>query len=70
MLVHSILITNMLEEAAVQMSHLRNVKEIWQEAKHLFPGQTMMDYTLTSLVMMKYVNGEDSATHITKMKVF
>jgi hypothetical protein len=62
----------MLEEAAVQMSHLRNAKEIWQEAKHLFSGQTMTDYTLTitSLVMTKYVDGEDPAAHIAKMKTF
>ena len=46
-LVRSILIMNMSEEAAVQMSHLWNAREIWQEAKHLFSGQTMMDYTLT-----------------------
>ena len=71
-LVRSILITNMSEEAAVQMSHLWNAREIWQEAKRLFSGQTMTDYTLTitSLVTTKYVDGEDPATHIAKMKAF
>jgi hypothetical protein len=71
-LVRSILITNMLEEAAVQMSHLWNAKEIWQEAKCFFSGQTMTDYTftITSLVTRKYVDREDPATHIVKMKAF
>src|ERR1700722_11670371 len=71
-LVRSILITNMSEETAVQMSHLWNAGEIWQEAKRLFSGQTMTDYTLTitSLVTTKYVDGEDPATHIAKMKAF
>jgi len=50
-LIHSILITNMSEEAAVQMSHLWNAREIWQEAKHLFSGQTMTDYTLTNTLI-------------------
>ena len=31
-LVRSILVTNMAEEVAVQMSHLRNAAEIWNEA--------------------------------------
>ena len=63
---------NMSEEAAVQMSHLWNAREIWQEAKCLFLGQTMTDYTLTltSLVTTKYDDGEDPATHIVKMKTF
>jgi len=71
-LVRSILITNMSEEAAVQMSHLWNAGEIWQEAKRLFSGQTMTDYTLTitSLVTTKYVDGEDPAAHTAKMKAF
>jgi len=53
-LICSILIMNMSEEAAVQMSHLWNAREIWQEAKCLFLGQTVTDYTLiTSLVTTK-----------------
>src|SRR6266436_6506328 len=69
-LVRSILVTNMSEEVAVQMSHLRNASEIWSEAKRLFSRQTMTDYTLTitSLVTTKFVDGEDPATHIAKMK--
>jgi hypothetical protein len=71
-LVHSILIMNMLEEAAIQMSHLQNTRDIWQEVKCLFSGQTMTDYTLTitSLVTTKNVNGEDPTAHIMKMKTF
>ena len=39
-LVRSILVTNMAEEVAVQMSHLRNAAEIWNEAQRLFSRQT------------------------------
>jgi gag-polypeptide of LTR copia-type len=69
-LVRSILVTNMAEEVAVQMSHLQNAAEIWSEARHLFSGQTMTDFTLTitSLVTTKFIDGEDPATHIAKMK--
>ena len=69
-LVRSILVTNMAEEVAVQMSHLRNAAEIWNEARRLFSGQTMTDFTLTitSLVTSKFVDGEDPAAHIAKMK--
>ena len=42
-LVRSILVTNMSEEVAVQMSHLQIASEIWSEAKRLFSGQTMTD---------------------------
>jgi hypothetical protein len=71
-LVRSILITNMAEEVAIQMSHLRSAHEIWSEARRLFSGQTMTDFTLTitSLVTTKYVDGEDVAAHIAKMKGF
>jgi hypothetical protein len=41
MLVRSILVTNMSEEVAVQMSHLQNTSKIWSEAKRLFSGQTI-----------------------------
>jgi hypothetical protein len=37
-LVRLILITNMAEEVAIQMSHLRSAHEIWSEARHLFSG--------------------------------
>jgi hypothetical protein len=62
----------MVEEVAVQMSHLQSAHEIWSEARRLFSGQTMTDFTLTitSLVTMKYVDGEDVAAHIAKMKSF
>ena len=46
-LIRSILVTNMAEEVAIQMSHLQSVHEIWNEARRLFSRQTMMDFTLT-----------------------
>jgi hypothetical protein len=71
-LIRSILVTNMTEEVAIQMSHLQIVSEIWDEAKHLFSRQTMTDFTLTitSLVTMKYVDGEDISAHIAKMRSY
>ena len=61
---------NMTKEVAMQMSHLKLTSEIWGEAKHLFSGQTMTDFTLTitSLITLKYVNGEDPTAHIMKMQ--
>ena len=69
-LVHSILVTNMSEEIVVQVSHLKIAKDIWDEAKRLFLGQTLTDFTLTitALVTTKYVDGEDVTTHLAKMK--
>ena len=54
----------------VQVSHLKIAKDIWDEAKHLFSGQTLTDFTLTitALVTTKYVDGEDVTTHLAKMK--
>ena len=54
------------------MSHLWSAHKIWSEAQCLFSRQTMTDFTLTitSLVTTKYVDGEDVATHIVKMKGF
>ena len=59
-------------QAAVQMGHLTYAHNIWDKARHLFSGQTMTDFTLTitSLVTMKYINGEDPSAHIAKMKGF
>ena len=70
MLIRSILVTNMSEEIVVQVSHLKIAKDIWDEAKHLFSGQTLTDFTLTitALVTTKYVDGEDVITHLAKMK--
>ena len=69
-LVHSILVTNMSKEIVVQVSHLKVAKDIWDEAKRLFSGQTLMDFTLTitALVTTKYVDCEDVTTHLAKMK--
>ena len=64
------IITNMTEEVATQMSHLKIVSEVWDKAQRLFSGQTMTDFTLTitSLVTLKYVDGEDPTAHIVKMQ--
>ena len=69
-LVRSILVTNMSEEIVVQVSHLKIAKDIWDEAKCLFSGQTLTDFTLTITVLVttKYVDGEDVTTHLAKMK--
>jgi hypothetical protein len=54
------------------MSHLWSAHEIWSKTRHLFSGQTMMDFTLTItfFITMKYADGEDVAAHIVKMKGF
>ena len=61
-----------MAEVAVQMGHLTYAHDIWDEAHHLFSGQTMTDFTLMiiSLAMMKYVDSEDPSAHIAKMKGF
>ena len=46
-LIWSILVTNMSEEIVVQVSHLKNAVDIWKEAKCLFAGQTVTNFTLT-----------------------
>ena len=71
-LVRSILVTNMSEDIVVQVSHLKVAADIWLEAKRLFSGQTITDFTLmiTSLVTTKYVDGEDIAAHLATMKGF
>ena len=69
-LVRSILVTNMSEDIVVQISHIKLASEIWSEARRLFSGQTIMDFTLTitSLVTTKYVDGEDIPAHLAKIK--
>ena len=62
----------MSEEIVVQVSHLKNMVDIWKEAKRLFAGRTVTDFTLTitSLVTTKYVDEKDIPAHIAKMKGF
>ena len=69
-LVCSILVMNMSEEIVVQVSHLKVAKDIWDEVKCLFSGQTLMDFTLTitALVTTKYVDSKDITAHLVKMK--
>ena len=54
----------------MQVSHLKIAKDIWDEAKCLFSGQILMDFTLTitALVTTKYVDGKDITAHLVKMK--
>ena len=69
-LIRSILVMNMSKEIVVQVSHLKVAKDIWDEAKRLFSGQTLTDFTLTitALVTTKYVDSEDVTAHLAKMK--
>ena len=54
----------------MQISHIKLASEIWSEARRLFSGQTITDFTLTitSLVTMKYVDSEDIPVHLAKIK--
>jgi hypothetical protein len=55
-LVRLILMTNMTEEAVCQLRHFPEASMIWRKAKHLFAGQTLMDWTLitTGMVTTRY----------------
>ena len=69
-LVRSILTSNMTEEVIGQIGHIKDASEIWSEAKHLFAGQSLTDWTLlvTNLITTKYHDGEDVAVHIATMR--
>ena len=69
-LICSILFTNMSEDIVVQISHIKLALEIWSEARCLFSGQMITDFTLmiTSLVTMKYVDSKDILAHLAIMK--
>ena len=71
-LVWLILVTNMMEEIVVQVLHLKMATNIWNGAKYLFSGQTIMDFmlTITLLITMKYVDGKYIPTHLAKMRGF
>ena len=60
----------MSEDIVVQISHIKLASEIWSEARRLFSGQTITDFTLTitSLVTTKYVDGKDIPAHLAKIK--
>ncbi|KIJ18409.1 hypothetical protein PAXINDRAFT_8654 [Paxillus involutus ATCC 200175] len=66
----SILTASMTEEAMTQLAHYETACQIWDEAHCPYAGTTVTDWMLTiaSLVNMKHKDGEDIATHITKMK--
>lgn len=68
--VSSVLMTCMDKKPLNQVGHLPTAVEIWAEMHRLYSGTTAMDWTLTitSLVTTCYTNGEDAATHISKMK--
>jgi hypothetical protein len=69
-LVRSILTTNMDDEIVSQIGHHAIASEIWIEARRLFSGQTITDWTMTitALVTTRYVEGEDLLAHVAKMK--
>ena len=52
-LVRSILITNMSEEAAVQMSHLWNAREIWQEVLEI--RELSLTDTLDYIIYLPFI---------------
>ncbi|GBE87258.1 Retrovirus-related Pol polyprotein from transposon TNT 1-94 [Sparassis crispa] len=70
--VRLILASNMTEEVVSQISHLTVAAQVWQEVRRLFAGETLTDWTLliTSLITMKYADGEDLTLHIAKMKAY
>jgi hypothetical protein len=49
----------MTEEAICQLGHFPKASMIWKEVRHLFAGQTLMDWTLiiTGMVTTRYNNG-------------
>jgi hypothetical protein len=71
-LVWSILTMNMTEEAICQLGHFPEALMIWKEVRHLFAGQTLMDWTLiiTGMVTTRYNNGDDLPAHIAWMKAY
>ncbi|KIJ61053.1 hypothetical protein HYDPIDRAFT_31762 [Hydnomerulius pinastri MD-312] len=60
----------MSEEVMTQLAHYETAWQIWDEARRLYAGTTVTDWTLTiaSLVNTKLKDGEDVAAHIAKMK--
>ena len=62
----------MMEEKQHEIGHLPMAAEIWMEARRLYMGSTVTDWTLTimALVTSHYNDGEDATAHITKMKTY
>lgn len=67
-----ILTSNMTEEVVAQLGHIDRASDMWSEARRLFAGHTLTDWTLlvTALITTKYADGEDLTAHITKMKSY
>jgi hypothetical protein len=55
-----------------QLGHFPEALTIWKEVKHLFAGQTLMDWTLiiTGMVTIRYNDGDDLLAHIVHMKAY
>ncbi|KIK78695.1 hypothetical protein PAXRUDRAFT_16736 [Paxillus rubicundulus Ve08.2h10] len=66
----SILTASVTEEVMTQLAHYETACQIWDKARWLYTGTTVMDWTLTiaSLINTKHKDGEDIAAHIAKMK--
>ena len=66
----AVLTSTMMEEIAVQIGHIQEASEMWEEAKQLYSGTIATDWTLTvtAIVTTCYTDGEDVSVHIAKMK--
>jgi hypothetical protein len=62
----------MTEEAVYQIGHFPEALAIWKEARCLFTGQMLMDWTLiiTGMVTTRYNDGDDLPAHIMHMKAY
>ena len=62
----------MMEEKQHEIGHLPMAAEIWMEARRLYMGLMVTDWTLTimALVTSHYNDGENATAHITKMKTY
>jgi hypothetical protein len=67
-----ILTSNMADKVVNQVGHWNEAKEVWEEARCLYSGQMITNWTMiiTSLVMTKFTDREDVTTHISKMKLY
>ncbi len=74
--VRTVLTNSMSEEAVNQLGMLDFAHQIWRDAKHLYAGQTLTDYThvIAALMHTKFVDTGDLNTtvkdHIAKFKSF
>jgi hypothetical protein len=60
----------MAEKVVNQVGHFNEAKEVWEEARCLYSGQTITNWTMiiASLVTTNFTDGEDLTTHILQMR--